>query len=71
MHHHPTHGRPDPLALKPDPARAADACRALIRAYVLDPSHVDWSDVQVALDRALAAFNLPADYVETEGGRFL
>uniref|UniRef100_A0A8R1E7G4 ParB domain-containing protein n=1 Tax=Caenorhabditis japonica TaxID=281687 RepID=A0A8R1E7G4_CAEJA len=52
--HHPTHGRRNPLAVKPDPAHAAEACRILIGAYIEDPSHVDWNDVQEALGRALA-----------------
>jgi len=68
--HQPITGRRDPLALKPDPEKAATACRRLIRAYLPDPSGVDWSDVQDALDAALAAFQLPEDFVETEGGRF-
>lgn len=60
----------EPLAIKPDPAKAADACRILIRAYLAEPEHVDWSDVQDALAKALQAFALPPDYVETAGGRF-
>ena len=62
--------RADPLALKPDPAMAAEACRSLIRAYLLDAEHVDWSDVQDALSQALTAFRLPECYIETEGGRW-
>ncbi|EJE6497693.1 hypothetical protein LWQ05_004129 [Salmonella enterica] len=68
--HHPTHGRRNPLAVKPDPAHAAEACRILIGAYMEDPSHVDWNDVQEALGKALAAFQLPPDFIETEGGRW-
>jgi TRAP-type C4-dicarboxylate transport system substrate-binding protein len=66
----PTHERRDPLALKPDPAKAAQACRTLIRAYGVDPSHVDWSDVQDALQQALDAFRLPETFIETEGGHW-
>jgi hypothetical protein len=52
------------LDAHPDPHRAADACRLLIRAYAVDPQHVDWSDVQGALVEALAAFDLPQDYFD-------
>lgn len=50
------------LAIVHDAEEAADACRILIRAYLRDPEHVDWSDVQGALLHALLAFNLPEDY---------
>jgi len=55
-----------PLSLdaKPDPRRAADACRLLIQAYAIDPQHVDWAEVQEALGEALAAFDLPPDYFD-------
>ncbi len=49
---------------KPDPHRAAEACRLLIQAYAVDPQHVDWSDVQGAVVEALAAFDLPPDYLD-------
>lgn len=52
------------LAVVHDQDEAADACRILIRAYLRDPEHVDWSDVQGALAHALLAFNLPEDYPE-------
>ncbi|MAN77407.1 MAG: hypothetical protein CML24_09495 [Rhizobiales bacterium] len=41
---------------------SAEACRLLITAYAENPEQVDWSDVQAALDMALKAFDLPADY---------
>jgi hypothetical protein len=67
--HHQTYGRLNPIGVEPDPAHAAEACRILIGAYIEDPSRVDWDDVQEALAKALAAFQLPPDFIETEGGR--
>jgi hypothetical protein len=52
------------LDTPPDPQRAADACSLLIQAYAVDPQHVDWADVQDALGEALAAFDLPPDYLD-------
>jgi hypothetical protein len=63
--HHPTHGRRNPFAFKPDPNHAAEACRQLIAAQLADPERIDQ-----ALASALAAFQLPADFIETEGGRW-
>jgi hypothetical protein len=40
------------------------ACAALILAYCNNPEHVDWSDVQSALEEALKAFELPTDFPE-------
>ena len=57
--------RRDPLEIKPDPADAAEECRALIRAH-LD----EGGDLQAALRLAVRAFGLPSDFVETEGGRW-
>jgi hypothetical protein len=34
----------------PDPTLAAQSCCQLIHAYFNDPEHVDWEDVQEALD---------------------
>lgn len=62
--------RRNPLTIKPDPCKAANACRLLIRAYLDGPDGVDWTDVDTALAAALAAFNLPETYVETEGERW-
>lgn len=61
----PPNDLPDPLDLRPDPAKAARACRQLIRANA-NPS----GDMQKALASALAAFGLPGDYLDTEGGRW-
>lgn len=63
--HHPTHGRRNPLAVKPDPGKAAEACRQLIAANLAEPERY-----AAALANALAAFQLPADFIETEGGRW-
>jgi len=52
------------LDAHPNPHRAAEACRRLIQAYAVDPQHVDWSDIQDALGKALAAFDLPQDYFD-------
>jgi hypothetical protein len=52
------------LDTHPDPQQAAEACRRLIQAYAIDPQHVDWADVQDALGEALAAFDLPPDYLD-------
>ncbi len=52
------------LDTTPQPGHAAEACRLLIRAYAVDPQHVDWSDVQDALAEALAAFGLTPDAFE-------
>src|SRR3546814_4393887 len=51
--------RRNPLTIKPDPSKAAQACRLLIRAYLDGPDGVEWSDVQDALTVALQAFHLP------------
>jgi hypothetical protein len=40
------------------------ACAALILAYCNNPEHVDWSDVQSALEEALKAFKLPHNFPE-------
>ncbi|MGI2036254.1 hypothetical protein ACRQ1B_28165 [Rhizobium panacihumi] len=48
----------------PDPTKAAACCCQLIQAYLADPEHVDWNDVQTALDAALDAFGLPATFIE-------
>src|SRR3546814_14035166 len=58
--------RRSPLTIKPDPSKAAQACRLLIRAYLDGPDGVEWSDVQDALTVALQAFTLPETFVETE-----
>lgn len=50
------------LEQEPRADLAAEACRLLITAYAKNPEHVDWSDVQTALDMALKAFDLPSDY---------
>jgi hypothetical protein len=52
------------LLRTPTPSLAADACRLLILAYKDGHEHVDWSDVQQALDKALQAFDLPPEFVE-------
>lgn len=52
---------------QPDCAMAAEACRLLIHAYGQNHEHVDWSDVQAALDKALEAFDLPADFPQRMG----
>ncbi|WP_108610794.1 hypothetical protein [Aminobacter sp. MSH1] len=54
----------DPLAIKPDPNKAASACRQLIRAQA------GRGNTEKALNTALAAFGLPDDYLDTEGGRW-
>src|SRR3546814_19353909 len=59
-----------PLTIKPDPSKAAQAGRLLIRAYLDGPDGVEWSDVQDALTGALQACHLPETFVETEGGRW-
>ncbi len=56
---------PDALDRKPDPTKSATACRRLIRAFLDDPDQL-----RDALDAAVAAFGLPGDYIETEGGRW-
>ncbi len=48
----------------PDPTLAAESCCQLINAYLNDLEHVDWDDVQKALDTALKAFDLPPTYIE-------
>ena len=55
----------DPLDRKPDPAKSAQACRRLIRAFLDDPDQL-----RDALDAAVAAFGLPENFIETEGGRW-
>jgi hypothetical protein len=49
-----------PNLIRPLPPKAAE----LINAYLSDPEHVDWDDVQKALDTALKAFDLPPTYLE-------
>lgn len=61
---HPATDKADPLEIKPDPSKAASACRQLIRAQA------GRGRIDRALASALAAFGLPADYLETEGGRW-
>lgn len=58
------------LNIKPDPCKAAHACRLLIGAYLEGPDGVDCSDIDVALAAALAAFKLPETFVESEGGKW-
>lgn len=53
----------------PDPTLAAESCCQLISAYLNDPDHVDWEDVQEALATALRAFNLPTSYIEEASQR--
>lgn len=48
----------------PDPTLAAESCCQLINAYLSDPEHVDWNDVQKALDTALKACDLPPTSIE-------
>lgn len=50
------------LATLVDHEAAASACRTLILAYANDPTDVDWSDIQRALEQALTAFAVPDDY---------
>lgn len=57
--------KPDPLTVRPDPAKAASACRQLIRVATTGQG-----DFDKAVTSALAAFGLPANYCETEGGRW-
>src|ERR1700730_10506549 len=47
-----------------DATAASLACVTLINAYCRNPEHVDWEDVQLALDHALRAFRLPGNYPE-------
>lgn len=61
----PSHDRPDPLAVRPDPAKAARACRQLIRANT-SPS----GDMDKALASALEAFGMTTEFLDTEGGRW-
>lgn len=60
----PVTERADPLAVKPDPNKAAAACRQLIRAQAGRGS------TDKAIASALAAFRLQPDYLDTEGGRW-
>lgn len=53
----------------PDPTLAAESCCQLINAYLNDPEHVDWDDVQKALDTALKAFDLPPTHFEEASQR--
>ena len=57
--------RPDPLAVRPDPAKAARACRQFIHVAATGRG-----DFDKALASALDAFGLPRDYCDTEGGRW-
>lgn len=52
------------LASDPDSTLAAESCCQLINAYLSDPEHVDWDEVQKALDTALKAFDLPQTHFE-------
>src|SRR3546814_16962018 len=61
--------RRNPLTIKPDPSKAAQACRLLIRAYFHGPDGDEWSDVQDALPVPLRAFHLPETFFETYAGR--
>lgn len=65
MHAITTKERPDPLAIRPDPAKAAKACRQLIRIAATGRGNYD-----KALASAVAAFGLPPDYCDSEGGRW-
>lgn len=53
----------------PDPTLAAKSCCQLINSYLSDPEHVDWDEVQKALDIALKAFDLPPTYLEDAAQR--
>lgn len=53
----------------PDPTLAAESCCQLINAYLSDPEHVDWDDVQKAPDTALKAFDLPPTCIEEANQR--
>lgn len=57
--------RRDPLAVKPDPGKAAEACRKLIAAHMAAPECL-----AEALVSALAAFQLDPGFIESEGGRW-
>ena len=57
------------LDSEPGPTLAAESCCQLINAYLSDPEHVDWDDVQKALDAALKAFDLPPTYLEDAAQR--
>lgn len=57
--------RRNPLAVKPDPGKAAEACRKLINAYIASPECLE-----EALESALAAFQLDTAFIESEGGRW-
>ena len=41
------------LDSEPDPTLTAESCCQLINAYLGDPEHVEWDEVQKALDTAL------------------
>ncbi|WP_430246430.1 hypothetical protein ACQY1M_24945 (plasmid) [Neorhizobium sp. DAR64861/K0K2] len=50
----------------PEPTKAAECCCQLIQAYLSDPEHVDWGDVQTAVNTALEAFDLPPTFFEEQ-----
>lgn len=54
--------RRQPLDVRPDPAKAANACRQLILAQL------SGQGIEEATAAALAAYGLPADYIDAEGG---
>ncbi|WP_320188454.1 hypothetical protein RMS29_026680 (plasmid) [Agrobacterium rosae] len=54
---------------RPDPTLAAEVCCKLISAYLANQESVDWSDVQIALDTALKAFDLPQSNIEDMAGQ--
>lgn len=53
---------PETLTIKPDPAKAANACRQLILAQL------SGQGIEEATAAALAAYGLPANYIDAEGG---
>lgn len=54
--------RRQPLDLRPDPAKAAHACRQLILAQL------SGQGIEEATAAALAAYGLPANFIDAEGG---
>lgn len=51
-----------PLEIRPDPAKAANACRQLILAQL------NGQGIEAATAAALAAYGLPANFIDAEGG---